>query len=219
MADYCTLTDVTDIIPSQVVGSNDGQVTEAQILRMITKKSGEIEHWNNDIPFEQTTVTDEYYEMAGLDRFALKRQPIISITSLSVQLSDATWEAQDEGRDPDTDDFFLAEAKWGLIRFHTTPSKGAWVKVTYVHGYATNPVWLRDLCAKMVAKDIFRLKVFDEECETLFRYWRGEIESYDRDIKKYRKRIERYRIMAKSFGARWATTPIDELTLLREWRR
>ena len=220
MADnaYCTLQDVLDIIPSSVVGSGAGQVSEAQITRLITKKTYEIEHWNNDIPFASTTVTNEYYEVF-IDKFALKRQPIISITKLEIQQSDGTWEEQTQGRDDNTDDFFLEDDSWGLVRFHNESAGVFWCRVTYTHGYATTPYWLRDLCSKMVAVDVFMLKNYDEECSTMFQYWLDEIREYKKDINGYRKKIERVNSVAKIIGSRWSTTAISELDDLREWNK
>lgn len=215
---YCTLVDVTDIIPDSVVGDNAGQISEARLTRIIEKCSARIEFWNNKIPFTQTTVTNEYHELTGLDRFALDRDPVISITTLSLQLSDDSWEVQTQGRDDNTDDYFLQNGDWGLVRFHAVPNK-VWCRVTYEMGYAANPIWLRDLCSKMVACDVFKLKTYDEECETMFKYWMEEIREYKKDINEYKKRIDRRKIKAKTIGARWATRPIDELRDLREWNK
>lgn len=218
---YCTYQDITDIIPNNIVGTELGQVTEAQIRRLIIKMSGEVEHWNHDIPFAGTTYTYEYFELIGLDKVALKGIPIISVTSLELEETAGVWSAKTEGRNANTDDFFVEDSDSGIIRFHLTPNKGIWGRITYIAGYAEPPYWLRDLVSKMVAKDIFRLKVYSEECTDLFKYWMDEIRSYDKEIEKYRKKIEKNarRSKAHTMGARWATRPIDELTELREWRR
>jgi len=214
---YCTYQDVVDILPSSVIGTNPGQVSEAQIRRLIIKKSAEIEFWNNKIPFAKTTNADEYYELCGIDKFALNRSPVISITKLEIQQSDDTWEEQTQGRDDDTDDYFLEDTSWGLIRFHSTPTKYTWCRVTYVYGYTDIPYWLRDLCSKMVACDIFKLKNFDESCETLFKYWLDEIREYKKDINQYKDKIDQRKMIARTIGARWATTSLDELSQLRNW--
>ena len=215
---YCTVADVTDIIPSSIVGDNDGQISEARLTRIIEKCSARIEYWNNKVPFAETTVTNEYHELVGLDKFALDRSPVISITTLEIQLADDSWEEQTQGRDDNTDDYFLENSNWGLIRFHGVPNK-KWCRVTYKHGYETNPLWLRDLCSKMVACDVFKLKTYDEQCETMFKYWMDEIREYRREIDEYKKRINRRKMKAKTIGARWATTPIDELRDVRKWMK
>jgi hypothetical protein len=181
---YCTVADVTDIIPSSIVGSGTGQITEARLARIIEKCSARIEYWNNNVPFVQTTVTNEYHELHKLDKIALDRGPVISITTLEIQLADDSWETQTQGRDDNTDDYFLENSSWGLIRFWGVPNK-KWCRVTYIHGYATTPIWLRDLCSMMVAVDVFMMKTYDEECENMFKYWMDEVREYKKKIKDY----------------------------------
>ena len=195
---YCTLQDVKDIVPSDVIGDNDGQISEAKVLRLILKSTGVIEEWNGDRPFIETEDL-EYIELCGLDRIMTRGYPIITVTKLEVQETDDSWTELEQGRDDNSDDYFVESERSGLIRFHNVPTE-SWCRVTYTYGYETLPYWLRDLCSKMVAKDMFRLKPFDENCDNLFRYWMDEV---------------------KSLGARWATTAKSELEIIREkaWMR
>jgi hypothetical protein len=69
----------------------------------------------------------------------------------------------------------------------------------------------------MVACDIFKLKTFDEECENLFKYWLDEIREYKKDIREYKDWIRKRKVTSKYLGARWATTPVNELSKIRRW--
>ena len=214
---YCTYQDIIDIIPTSVVGTNDGQVTEEQVRRLIIKQSARIEHWNNDIPFAETTVTDEYHEMFGLDKFYLSKIPVISVTSLSLEETPGEWTTKDQGRNENSDDYFLEDTKSGIIRYHNVPTYGVWCKVTYKHGYAETPYWLRDLCSKMVALEIFKLKNFDEECTSLVDFWRTLITSYRKEVDEYKEKIRKNVKKAKFVGSRYSTTPQYDLSTRYKW--
>jgi hypothetical protein len=49
MAEYCTYEDVTDIIPSSIIGTNAGQVASGQVMRIVARCSARIEYWNNKV--------------------------------------------------------------------------------------------------------------------------------------------------------------------------
>lgn len=218
MSDYCSQQDVEDMLPTGTIGSGTGKIEAATLLRVITKKSGYIDFLNNNTTFEETEVT-EYYESYGLDSVILDKTPVVSITSLSVEETSGTWTAKVEGRTSSTDDFWLDKADAGIIRFHGNVTKGYFIKVVYKHGYTTIPDWLKDYCAKLVCIDLFKLKVFDEECNELFKYFLDELREYKKDIKKYEERINQRKIVAKSLGARYATRPVNEIQKLRAWNK
>lgn len=216
---YATYDDVIDMLPGQIIiGSSPGQIASGLIVRTIEKQSGKIEHWNHDTPFAQTTYTDEYIPLVGIDKVALIGIPVISITSLEIESTAGVWDAATEGRNANTDDFFLEDSEAGIIQFHTSPSRG-WMRSTYVAGYSETPYWLRELTAKMVARELFRLKVFDVECNDFLQYWRIEIDSYGKDIEKARKKIEKPRRIAIQFQARFARSDISDLEYLRVWNQ
>jgi hypothetical protein len=115
--------------------------------------------------FESTTVTDEILDSEGLQRFKLPKNPLISVTSFSVDTgglgATTNWDVRTEGRTA-SENFVILESE-GVLHFHTEiPSAGIQnIKTTYAYGYDTVPADVEKLATLLVVRDIVRARLAD----------------------------------------------------------
>jgi hypothetical protein len=194
-----------------------GRFEPSRVESIIYERSGIIneEHRRN---FQETTYTDEYYDSVGDDRIFLDNYPITEITSLYLW-NGAEYILKTQGRDPNSDDYYINKANSGEVRFHSSPDAGFnKIKVTYKAGYASTaiPDYVAECCSKMVGIDLAVDLLLNEELtkdqiakwKTLINIWQNRVEFL---LNKY---IRDKSLTAKYIGLRTDTTTTSDLSRL-----
>lgn len=190
--------------------SSGGKFSIETAERLLTIKSGNINRYHG-MNYDQTTVTNEYYDIIGNPHIVLRKFPVISISSLALW-NGTEYEAQTEGNNRITDDFYIEDSDAGMVRFWSQPSSGKrMARVTYSYGYATIPDYVKDCCAYMVAVEIGMSREFMEKCKDEGRKWKIIIEQWSKKIDKLLDEIKQTPLGVEMFGKFYQKSALDEL--------
>lgn len=151
---YTTTTLVSEKLNGVTIASSTTPSTST-VTGWIEEASNQIELMTGRI-WTSTTASSSLLDYDGSGYLRLPNAPVISITTLEYEdkglgADAANWTSLTEGR---TNDFILYDTD-GEIKFFgdSTPTTGYEnVRVTYVYGYATTPLWIQALCTAMVAR-------------------------------------------------------------------
>lgn len=225
MVMFTTVQKVNDLLgrigdsESAYIISSGGVIEVSAAEGWIERRSGVIneEHGMN---YQQTTVTDEYKDGEGVPFINTDYRPIISVSSLALY-NGSDYDELEQGRDRNTDDYYIDKPKSGLIRFWNDAPQGlSMIKLTYDYGYATAdiPDYVEEICTKMVAVDAVLRREFQEECKDLYKKFldlaKKWIEEYT-DLMN--RKVRRRKLAARSIGTYYDYSSIYDLGSMSSW--
>ena len=194
--DYCTLADVEaycGVNFSDGIGPSDTEITTILIpnaSRLLDDYAGR--------QLAGTTTETEYHDVHMNQRhLILNNRPISSITSISEVESDGTETTLTAGMVRNDDDYYLADSEAGLVRFYNgyAINVPAFLKVVYVYGSATVPIYAKMACIALVASQCARAALNDENCmERVKEMWTQVLDSA---LKDYRELLKDFKSHAQ----------------------
>jgi len=199
--DYCTLAEVEAYAG---VDFSDGiGPTDAQIGVMISNASRLMDAYAGH-QFAGTESHTEYFDTAyGLASITLGTRPVQSVTSLKTIDSNGTETALIQGRTRNTQDYYLADAESGLVRFNYawTEAITGRLKVEFTAGAASPPADVKMATILHVVRSAARAAMNDENCmERVKDFWRELIKD---TLREYEQLLVKVKSHTKIAVATW----------------
>jgi len=189
--DYCTLAEVEAY--SGVDFSEGIGPTDVQIGTMISNASRLMDAYAGH-QFAGVETHTEYFDTAfGLASLTCGERPVVSITSIHSLSPSGAETLLDEGRIPNNDDYYLADAESGLVRFHYafTESFACRLKVIYDAGATTPPADVKMATILHVVRSAARAAMNDENCmERVKEFWKELIRDTEREYKELLEKVK-----------------------------
>ena len=183
--DYCNLAEVeayAGVDFSLGIGP-----TDTQIGVMISNASRLMDAYAGH-QFAGEERHTEYFDTAyGLASITLGTRPVQTITTIHSVSSNGIETLLVQGRTANTDDYYLADAESGLIRFHYafTESIAGRLKVAYTAGATTPPADVKMATILHVVRSCARASMNDENCmERVKEFWRELVKDTEREYKE-----------------------------------
>lgn len=200
--DYCTLDEVeayAGVNFSDGIGPSD-----AQIATMISVASRLMDAYAN-VQFAGTESHTEYSDTAfGLAFITLSERPVVSVTSIHSISPSGVETLLSKGRVPNDNDYYLADAESGLVRFHFafTEAMAGRLKTTYLAGAATPPADVKMATILHVVRSCARASMNDENCmDRVKEFWRELIKDTTKEYEEMLAQVKTHKqIGVATFG-------------------
>jgi hypothetical protein len=163
--DYCTLADVetyAGVDFSEGIGPSD-----SQIATMISNASRVLDAYLGTQQASTVTVEEWIDSTTFGEHAVMGLRPVASVTKIEeVDGAGVVVKTLLQGRDRDSDEYWLHNPEAGIIRFQSYFGGKIknFLKVTYVSGNTTVPAMVKMACILMVCRNAARAALNDENC-------------------------------------------------------